>query len=43
MINSEIDTVKSVYYEIHNRQKELSTVQEGLGTVGDEAEYLKKK
>jgi hypothetical protein len=44
MINTEIDAVKSVYYEIHNRQKELTTVQEGLGaTVGDEVEYLKKK
>jgi len=44
MIESEIDAVKSVYYEIHNRQKELTTVQEGLGaSVGDEVEHLKKK
>jgi hypothetical protein len=44
LIESELNSVKSIYSEINNRQRELTTLEEGLGAnVGDEVEYLKKK
>jgi prefoldin subunit 5 len=44
LIESELESVRAVYSEISNRQKELTTLEEGVGAnVGDEVEYLKKK
>lgn len=44
MIEKELNDVKSIYAAIGNRQKELTTIEEGVGAnVGDEVEYLKKK
>jgi len=41
-ISEEISSLKESYYEVQNKINSLTTVSEGA-TVGDEAEYLKKK
>lgn len=44
LIDEEISTAKQGYFELQNKTKVLTTIQEGLGAIaGDEVEYLKKK